>query len=107
MTTGTTKERVMSKRKILSDKRKIQIYDTVAMYLKVWAGMAVVCLLCGLGGGNPGSTWNSKDWRANTISGKFLRCGLLSVSALQSGQGLQQRLSTHCRGGKNDIIRDK
>lgn len=53
MTTGTTKERVMSKRKILSDKRKIQIYDTVAMYLKVWAGFAVVCLLCGFGGGNP------------------------------------------------------
>lgn len=53
MTTGTTKERVMSKRKILSDKRKIQIYDTVALYLKVWAVMAVVYLLCGLGGGTP------------------------------------------------------
>ena len=53
MTTGTTKERVMSKRKILSDKRKIQIYDTVVMYLKVWAGMAVVCLLCGFRGDNP------------------------------------------------------
>ena len=53
MTTGTTKERIAYKRKILSDKRKIQIYDTVVMYLKVWAGMAVVCLLCGFGGGNP------------------------------------------------------
>ena len=53
MTTGTTKERIAYKRKILSDKRKIQIYDTVALYLKVWAGMAVVCLLCGFGGGNP------------------------------------------------------
>ena len=53
MTTGTTKERIAYKRKILSDKRKIQIYDTVAMYLKVCAGMAAVCLLCGFGGGNP------------------------------------------------------
>ena len=53
MTSGTTRERILSKRKILSDKRKIQIYDTVAMYLKVWAGFAVVCLLCGFGGGNP------------------------------------------------------
>ena len=53
MITGTTKERVLSKRKILSDERKIRTYDTVAMYLKVWAGMAIVCLLCGFGGGNP------------------------------------------------------
>lgn len=53
MTTGTTKERIAYKRKILSDKRKIKVYDTVAMYLKVWAGFAVVCLLCGFGGGNP------------------------------------------------------
>ena len=53
MTTGTTKERIAYKRKILSDKRKIKVYDTVVMYLKVWAGMAVVCLLCGFGGGNP------------------------------------------------------
>ena len=51
--TRTTRERIAYKRKILSDKRKIQIYDTVAMYLKVWAGMAVVCLLRGLGDGNP------------------------------------------------------
>ena len=35
MTTGTTKERIAYKRKILSDKRKIKVYDTVAMYLKV------------------------------------------------------------------------
>ena len=53
MTTGTTKERIAYKRKILSDKRKIQIYDTVALDLKVWAGMAVVGLLCGFGGGTP------------------------------------------------------
>lgn len=53
MMNGTTRERIAYKRKILSDKRKIQIYDTVALYLKVWAGMAVVCLLCGLGGGTP------------------------------------------------------
>ena len=46
MTTGTTKERI-------AYKRKIKVYDTVAMYLKVWAGFAVVCLLCGFGGGNP------------------------------------------------------
>ena len=53
MMNGTTKERIAYKKKILSDKRKIKVYDTVAMYLKVWAGFAVVCLLCGFGGGNP------------------------------------------------------
>ena len=53
MTSGTTKERIAYKRKILSDKRKIKVYDTVTLYLKVWAGMAAVCLLCGFGGGNP------------------------------------------------------
>lgn len=43
----------MSKRKILSDKRKIKVYDTVAMYLRVSMGFLLVCLLCGFGGGNP------------------------------------------------------
>lgn len=50
MITGTTKERIALKRKALSDKRKIKIYDTVTMYLKVWACMAVVCGIVAIGG---------------------------------------------------------